>query len=60
MFSMKLLQNTKYLFKNVDQDVHYIPISALDGDNVVNRSKNMDWYAGAPLTPHIRNNAHQQ
>ena len=24
-------------------------MSALDGDNVVNRSKNMDWYQGAPL-----------
>ena len=35
--------------KMLIKDVHYIPISALDGDNVVNRSKNMDWYAGAPL-----------
>ncbi|HTN36719.1 MAG TPA: GTP-binding protein [Arachidicoccus sp.] len=31
------------------KDVHFIPISALDGDNVVNRSQNMDWYQGAPL-----------
>lgn len=30
-------------------DVRFIPISALLGDNVVNRSKNMDWYQGAPL-----------
>ncbi|MCL4117185.1 UNVERIFIED_CONTAM: hypothetical protein GTU68_045241 [Idotea baltica] len=30
-------------------DVRFIPISALKGDNVVNRSKNMDWYQGAPL-----------
>ena len=27
----------------------YIPISALKGDNVVNRSTNMDWFQGAPL-----------
>lgn len=31
------------------QDIRFIPISALLGDNVVNRSKNMDWYQGAPL-----------
>ena len=30
-------------------DVHYIPISALNGDNVVERSTNMDWYQGMPL-----------
>lgn len=31
------------------QDVHFIPISALNGDNVVDRSKNMDWYQGPTL-----------
>lgn len=31
------------------QDVRFIPISALLGDNVVNRSENTDWYNGAPL-----------
>ncbi len=30
-------------------DIRYIPISALNGDNVVNRSKNMEWYNGATL-----------
>ncbi len=30
-------------------DVRFIPISALNGDNVVDRSKNMDWYSGATL-----------
>ena len=30
-------------------DIRFIPISALKGDNVVNRSKNMKWYQGAPL-----------
>jgi sulfate adenylyltransferase subunit 1 len=28
------------------KDVHYIPISAKYGDNVVDRSGNMDWYNG--------------
>lgn len=31
------------------KDVRFIPISALKGDNVVNRSQNMNWYQGAPL-----------
>lgn len=31
------------------QDVQFIPISALNGDNVVDRSKNMAWYDGPTL-----------
>jgi len=31
------------------KDVRFIPISALLGDNVVNRSENMGWYNGAPM-----------
>ena len=30
-------------------DVRFVPISALKGDNVVNRSESMDWYPGATL-----------
>jgi len=30
-------------------DIHAIPLSALDGDNVVNKSINMPWYTGASL-----------
>lgn len=46
--------------KLVIQDITYIPISALHGDNVVNRSENMEWYKGAALlytleTLHISN-----
>ena len=35
------------------KDVQFIPISALDGDNVVNRSENMDWYQGSTLLYHL-------
>lgn len=28
---------------------HFIPLSALNGDNVVNRSQSMPWYEGEPL-----------
>ena len=31
------------------QDFKFIPISALKGDNIVNRSKDMDWYDGPTL-----------
>jgi sulfate adenylyltransferase subunit 1 len=31
------------------RDIRFVPISALDGDNVVNRSDRTPWYAGPPL-----------
>jgi sulfate adenylyltransferase subunit 1 len=31
------------------RDLQFIPISALHGDNVVEKSKNMDWYGGTSL-----------
>ena len=37
------------------KDIQFIPISALNGDNVVNRSKNMDWYEGSTLMYHLEN-----
>lgn len=42
-------QFEEFSSKLLVQDIRFIPISALNGDNVVNRSKNMDWYQGAPL-----------
>ncbi|MCK4842785.1 MAG: sulfate adenylyltransferase subunit CysN [Methylococcales bacterium] len=30
-------------------DIHFIPMSALDGDNVVNPSENMPWFTGKPM-----------
>ena len=36
--------------KSLDlHDVHFIPMSALDGDNVVNPSANMLWFTGKPM-----------
>jgi bifunctional enzyme CysN/CysC len=34
-------------------DLSFIPISALQGDNVVQRSANMPWYEGASLLHHL-------
>lgn len=37
------------------QDLSFIPISALAGDNVVNRSENMPWYNGVTLMYYLEN-----
>jgi sulfate adenylyltransferase subunit 1 len=37
------------------QDIEYIPISALKGDNVVNRSEFMNWYQGNTLLYYLEN-----
>jgi bifunctional enzyme CysN/CysC len=36
-------------------DMTFIPISALNGDNVVDASKNMDWYRGPTVLRHLEN-----
>ncbi|HJO92936.1 MAG TPA: sulfate adenylyltransferase subunit CysN [Victivallales bacterium] len=35
------------------QDIHFIPISALKGDNVVERSMKMPWYKGTPILNYL-------
>src|SRR4051812_27675708 len=35
------------------QDITFIPMSALHGDNVVDRSEKMAWYQGPPLLYHL-------
>ncbi len=37
------------------EDVHYVPLSALVGDNVVNKSENMPWYQGETLMNLLEN-----
>ena len=43
--------------KLTSKDVRFIPISALKGDNIVNRSSKMKWYEGSTLL-HILENIH--
>ena len=45
----------KFAAKLDVKDVSFIPISALKGDNVVNRSENMRWYEGATLLYYLEN-----
>ena len=47
----------KFSSKLEIKDIHFIPISALKGDNVVDRSKNMAWYEGSTLM-HLLENVH--
>jgi sulfate adenylyltransferase subunit 1 len=46
----KIVEQYRAFASKLDvQDIHFVPISALHGDNVVNRSGNMDWYQGSTL-----------
>lgn len=47
----EIKEDYKKLLKTLDHDddVHFVPMSALDGDNVVNLSDNMPWYSGQSL-----------
>ena len=47
---VKIQKRFKELSLKLDiQDLRFIPISALKGDNVVDRSEKMDWYDGPTL-----------
>jgi sulfate adenylyltransferase subunit 1 len=45
----------KFSFKLDVKDVHFIPISALKGDNIVDRSQNMPWFEGTTLLYYLEN-----
>ena len=46
----KIVEDYKSFSATLDiPDVHYFPISALKGDNVVEESENMPWYRGRSL-----------
>ncbi|MEX2362383.1 MAG: GTP-binding protein, partial [Balneolaceae bacterium] len=54
-FQKVIAQYKEFSSKLDVPDVHYIPISALYGDNVVNKSEKMDWYGGATLLYTLEN-----
>ncbi|WP_299256964.1 sulfate adenylyltransferase subunit CysN [uncultured Kushneria sp.] len=37
------------------RDISFVPMSALEGDNVVNKSANMPWHDGVPLLEQLEN-----
>ncbi len=59
-YSQEAYEKIKANFKSFSSklnvsDIQFIPISALNGDNVVNRSENMDWYEGSTLLYNLEN-----
>lgn len=53
-YSQKVYRKIKTDYRKIAQefdfqDLRFVPISALKGDNVVTPSENMDWYPGSPL-----------
>ena len=52
----QIVQNYQDFFSKLDiHDVRFIPISALNGDNVVNSLDNMKWYSGGTLMYNLEN-----
>jgi len=41
--------------KNKNQKIHYIPISALHGENITGKSEKMPYYQGYPLLDYLEN-----
>ncbi|MEO9513387.1 MAG: GTP-binding protein [Flavobacteriaceae bacterium] len=59
-FSEETYNNIKADFEELmgkrdyqDQNITFIPVSALKGDNVVNHSENTPWYTGHTLLEHL-------
>lgn len=55
VYSKIVGQFEEFSSKLLMKDVRFIPISALLGDNVVNQSKNMDWYQNGTLLSTLEN-----
>jgi sulfate adenylyltransferase subunit 1 len=64
---MDLMEYSETVFDNIKRDfiefakqlnipdIRFVPISALDGDNVVNRSEHTSWYKGPTLMETLEN-----
>ena len=64
---MDLVNNSQDVYNNIVidyqqfakslglKDVKYIPISALNGDNIVEKSERLSWYEGESLLLHLEN-----
>ena len=64
---MDLVDHSQEVYENIKKDftefsskldindMTFIPISALNGDNVVDKSQNMDWYGGTTLMYYLEN-----
>ncbi|MBU2985803.1 sulfate adenylyltransferase subunit CysN [Saccharophagus degradans] len=53
-YSQETFESIKQAYSEVaktlgQENLYFVPMSALDGDNVVNKSENMPWYTGESL-----------
>ncbi|MBI6117356.1 sulfate adenylyltransferase subunit 1 [Salegentibacter maritimus] len=55
VYNSIIAQFEEFSSKLLMKDVRFIPISALKGDNVVNRSENMSWYPNGTLLSTLEN-----
>ena len=55
VYNKIVTQFEEFSSKLLMKDVRFIPISALKGDNVVNRLDNMDWYQNGTLLSTLEN-----
>jgi bifunctional enzyme CysN/CysC len=52
----RIVQDYRDFASRLDMvDQHFIPLSALKGDNLVDKSENMPWYDGSTLMHHLEN-----
>ena len=52
----KIIKNFKIFSARLNiPDIQFVPMSALKGDNVVNKSDNMPWFDGAPILQMLEN-----
>lgn len=57
-YELAVFENIKTEYLNLAnklglEDVDFIPVSALKGDNIVQKSQRMPWYHGAPLLTYL-------
>ena len=55
IFTKIRFEYEKFSSKLNIKDIRFIPISALNGDNIVNHSENMQWYNGGTLLHELEN-----
>ena len=59
-FDQRVYNDIEVAFRAFAKDLNFseircIPLSALDGDNVINRSERSDWYSGPSLLEYLEN-----
>jgi sulfate adenylyltransferase subunit 1 len=59
-YSEDVFNTIKKHFESIKEGLHfdeiiYVPLSALNGDNIVSKSENTDWYNGQPLLEILEN-----